>query len=217
MSSLDDGPEIVRFYTRARRFPQLIGKTPDGFKIPGGPYTYTQTIVGAAMIWLGSQILGVWGRFGLIGNFIVLAAVTYGVVFSLGRLPVGGRSPLTAATGLLRAFSTSPHGHLAGRPLRPTSPHRLTTRLTVQGCSGGAPHGTSEPAMAAPQEEVEPVREPAPARQELHGVQKQLAVAPASAVPPPRPSPPATSSGTPARPVPRRPPQRASYRGINGM
>ena len=132
MSSSEDSPEIVRFYTRARRFPQLIGKTPDGFKLPGGPYTYTQAMVGAAMLWLGSSTFGMWGRFGLIGNFIVLIAVTYAVVFALGQLPMGGRSPLSAATGLLRAYSTSSAGHLAGRPFRPRSPRRLSSLVMVQ-------------------------------------------------------------------------------------
>ena len=34
--------EVVKNYTRARKFPQLLGMTPDGKKLPGGPYSYTQ-------------------------------------------------------------------------------------------------------------------------------------------------------------------------------
>ena len=36
----------LKWYTRARKFPQLIGRTPDGTRIPGGPYTYTQVAAG---------------------------------------------------------------------------------------------------------------------------------------------------------------------------
>jgi len=37
MSTREDHHEVVKWYTRARRFPQLIGKTPDGARLWGGP------------------------------------------------------------------------------------------------------------------------------------------------------------------------------------
>ena len=71
-SSSGDGYEVVKWYTRARRFPQLIGKTPDGATIWGGPYTYTQVIAGVAFIVIGSKTTWLWGHFGLLGNALIL-------------------------------------------------------------------------------------------------------------------------------------------------
>ena len=65
-ASSDDRVEVVKWYTRARRFPQLIGKTADGTTIWGGPYTYTQAGVGAAVLIIGSQTIDWWGQFGLV-------------------------------------------------------------------------------------------------------------------------------------------------------
>ncbi len=36
--------ETARFYTKSRRFPKMIGRMTDGSRIPGGPYTLTQTV-----------------------------------------------------------------------------------------------------------------------------------------------------------------------------
>ena len=33
---------VVKMFTKARNFPQLIGKAPDGRKIPGGPYSWAR-------------------------------------------------------------------------------------------------------------------------------------------------------------------------------
>ena len=79
-------PEVVRWYTRARKFPQLLGHT-DGAKIPGGPYTHTQVIGGAVVLVLGAKTMRWWGHAGFIGNVLLLGGATAVVVFGLGRLP----------------------------------------------------------------------------------------------------------------------------------
>lgn len=129
--SSEDDPEVVKWYTRARRFPQLIGKTPDGATIWGGPYTYTQVIIGVLMIVVGAKTTRFWGHFGLIVNALVLFAVTYGVVILLGRLPMGSRNPLTVAAGAVRAISAPPRGNLAGNQIRLRRPHRARSRVVI--------------------------------------------------------------------------------------
>ena len=47
--------EVIRNFTAARKFPQLIGKTPDGKRIAGGPYTLTQGIV-LAIVLIGALL-----------------------------------------------------------------------------------------------------------------------------------------------------------------
>lgn len=174
MSAADDTVEVVKWYTRARRFPTLIGKTPDGMRLWGGPYTYTQVAVGVTLLIVGVRTVNVWGRFGLIGNVLLLAGGTYAAVAAAGRLPIGSRNPLTLVSGLVRALTGPATGRRAGRPLRPRRPYRARGRVIV-GCSPVAtPTPTSTPSRPEP-----PVRRadpPSPARPPaLTGVQRLLA------------------------------------------
>ena len=84
MSDHERDTEVVKWYTRARRFPQLIGRTPDGARIWGGPYTYTQFFGGVAVLVVGAKTVGVWGQFGVIGNALLLLAVAYTVTRGAG-------------------------------------------------------------------------------------------------------------------------------------
>lgn len=131
MSTREDQHEVVKWYTRARRFPQLIGKTPDGARLWGGPYTYTQVIGAAVVIVVGIQTAGLWGQFGLIGNALLLLGVAYTTTLGLGRLPIGSRNPLSVLQGALKSVSTSPAGSYAGRPLKIRQPHRVTSRVVI--------------------------------------------------------------------------------------
>jgi len=128
---VEDGHEVVKWYTRARRFPQLIGKTPDGATIWGGPYTYTQVIAGVAFIVVGSKTTWLWGHFGLIGNALIVLGGAYGLVILLGRLPIGSRNPMTVAAGALRALSSPAQGHLGGSPVRIRRPRTAKSRLVI--------------------------------------------------------------------------------------
>ena len=127
----DEGTEVVKWYTRARRFPQLIGKTPDGATIWGGPYTYTQVIAGAALIVIGSKTTWLWGHFGLLGNAFILLGGAYGLVLLLGRLPIGSRNPLSVGSGALRALTSPPQGHMGGTPVRLRRPRTVRSRLVI--------------------------------------------------------------------------------------
>lgn len=126
-----DSPEVVRWYTRARRFPQLIGKTPTGGSIWGGPYTFTQVGVGVGAIVIGVQTTWLWGHFGLLGNVVILLGVAYGLVVLVGKLPIGSRNPLSMAAGALKAFSAPAQGNLGGVPLRIRRPHHARSRLII--------------------------------------------------------------------------------------
>ena len=155
MSAHEETYEVVKWYTRARRFPQLIGKTPDGAKLWGGPYTYTQVVGAAIVLVVGVNSVGLWGQFGLIANAVILLSSAYGTAVLLGRLPVGSRNPLSVGSGLIHALSFPTHGNFAGRSVRIRRPHRVQTRLII---SHVAPHlfdvrrSSNAPATAAPVE-----------------------------------------------------------------
>lgn len=193
MSGRDESPEIVKWYTRARKFPQLIGKTPDGAKLWGGPYTYTQVVGASVVLVVGLKTISLWGSFGLVGNALVVLGAAYGTALLLGRLPLGSRNPISVGSGILRALSGPAQGVLAGTPLRIRRPHRVRTRLVIRHAvpttatppAEPAVDLTPEPAPSAPVSTLEPVQQrtppaagPAPTtprRPALTGVQRLLA------------------------------------------
>lgn len=93
-----------KWYTRARKFPQLIGRTPDGTRIPWGPYTVTQVLGGIVTCFVTSQILKVWSPGDIVSSAVVLLLVSGSVVFFLGKLPPGMRNPLIYLKGVLKLF-----------------------------------------------------------------------------------------------------------------
>lgn len=147
VSGRDEAPEIVRWYTRARKFPQLIGKTPDGAKLWGGPYTYTQVIGAAVVLVVGLKTISLWGAFGLIGNALLVLGAAYGTALLLGRLPIGSRSPISVGAGVVRALSGPAQGILGGSPLRIRRPHRVRSRLVIRHT---VPTTTGVPTTAVP-------------------------------------------------------------------
>lgn len=178
-------PEVVKWFTAARRFPQLIGKTPDGHILWGGPYTISQVVGGVGVLVGGLRTTSMWGHFGVLGNSALLFVVVFAIVYGLGRLPLGGRSPLTMATHVGRMFIASTSGYYRGRPIAVRRPHRVISRIRIQSppmarpdTSGPEKSGPdapleSAPAPAAP-ESAAPVPRPVAVRP-LSGVQQLLA------------------------------------------
>lgn len=132
MPTPETGPEIVRWYTNARRFPKLIGKTPEGRAIWGGPYTQTQFVVGVLLLFVMSKTTGLWGHFGLIGNISIALGISYGATWGLGRLPMGARNPFSVAAGAYTAMTAPPQGLLAGHKISVAKQTgRGRSRLTI--------------------------------------------------------------------------------------
>lgn len=146
---MSQSPEVVKWYTHARRFPQLIGKLPDGGHIWGGPYTFTQVGVGVAVLAGGAKTIGWWGgQFGPIGSVAVLLGVFAVAVWSTGRLPVGSRNPLSMLLGAWAAFRAPAAGKFAGRKVAIGRPH-LASGGTLVGSPVPLPDAQVEPAAVA--------------------------------------------------------------------
>lgn len=137
---------VGRSYTRARRYPLVIGKLPNGGRIPGGPYTLTQlgVMVGAFLLLVGTR--GLWAHFGLV-NLVLLVGVPYGLAWGVRHARVEGRDPARAALGLLVLYSQPRTGRLAGNPIRRVRPVALRTRFTVTELS--SPDGAAPQALVA--------------------------------------------------------------------
>ena len=134
----DDRFMTGRFYTSARRFKQVLGSLPDGTKIPGGPYTYTQIGVMLGTLVLGWLTRGVWGSGSAIGDLIILIAIAVGAGFVVAKLPTSRRSPLRLL-GSTFALLTHPgpggrwdrrHGPRFARSLKPLVGFHLVARRT---------------------------------------------------------------------------------------
>lgn len=195
--------ETVKYYTRARKFPQLLGRMPDGTKIPGGPYTVQQLIAAILIIVVGGLTIDTWGVFGVFGNIALLFGVAFGAVFLIGRLPMNGRNPLYALLGLYRVINAPASGRYQGRPVRFRRPRRIRSRTSVYlgPLPGTDPWAGLEPGVAAdagrelpdglrrrldraPEPAPEPLAEPVAAAEPavaapLSGVQALLALLPA--------------------------------------
>ncbi|MBE7192164.1 MAG: hypothetical protein INR66_06715 [Gordonia polyisoprenivorans] len=112
-------PEVIRNFTAARKFPQLIGRTPDGKKILGGPYTVTQAVGAAVVIVVLYLTRSWWMGLGLATGGLIAGALLVGTVMGLGRLRPGGRNPLSLVSGLGRmAISTTAPAPVSRRPRR---------------------------------------------------------------------------------------------------
>lgn len=180
--------EVIRWYTRARRFPKFIGKL--GFSdkpLIGGPYPVVGVIGFVVAFIIGANTMELWGGGSLIWNAGLLFGISLGVGFASGKLVVGGRNPVTVLQGSFRAFMSPKHGDFCGRPVRISRPQRVSTRLNILLDSPPAPNtlaveGPNEPASAPKpagatsqplNEPTSPLTPPEP----LTGVQALLAAA----------------------------------------
>lgn len=164
---------LAKWFTSARRFPQLIGRTPDGSQLPGGPYTITQLVVAGVTALVLWNTTWLWARFGMVGNLLVGPAILAGVVFAAGKLPFEMRSPIVIGAGWINALTGATS---TPTPVRLRPPHHagrgqvlmITDPITV-----GAVSARYEPAETAP---TEPDPNPGePGLPALTGVQTLLA------------------------------------------
>lgn len=126
-----EGQETARFYTRGRKIQLLIGTTPQGGKIWGGPYTITQAIGFGAVVLVGWLTMDIWALDEFFINIMILAGVAVGTLYGLGKIPLGARSPIVLANGLYQAISAPRSGTLGGRKIQPMRPVHVIHKVTV--------------------------------------------------------------------------------------
>ncbi|MDN5766104.1 MAG: hypothetical protein L0H78_09835, partial [Humibacillus sp.] len=123
-------PDRLRWYTRARRIPKLMGRTASGGTLIGGPYTLTQFVGGAIALLTMNLTRPLWGGNGL-GDYLVIALVVAVVVFALKFVRTAGRNPLLVAAGRAAGAVAPSYGRQGGRAI--TTPHgqRLASMVNV--------------------------------------------------------------------------------------
>ena len=125
-------PEVVRYYTRARKFPHLVGRLPDGTRLPGGPYTLTQIIGAALVLTIGVKTMSIWGVFGGLVDVGLLLVGSIGALIGLERIRTGARSPVGALLGAYTAAAAPRFGRLNGRTLTRPRVRRLEHRVVFR-------------------------------------------------------------------------------------
>lgn len=110
-----DHSDVGRFYTRSRRFPKLIGRLHDGTRIPGGPYTVTQAILGAVAFGVANLTRSVWGTGSILLDLPVAVGAAWGIAWVAGRIPATRRSLLSVIAGAVRAYTRPGDGSYRGR------------------------------------------------------------------------------------------------------
>lgn len=153
---------VGRCYTKARRAPLVHGvvRSVNGgpnFRLPLGPYTFTQ--LAAIVVSVGLLILSrpLWGGHGL-ADVVVLLAVPFGAAFAMRHLHIDGRNPAAAAASVALMLASPRWGRLHGRPLRPARAQRDDPRVTLD-----APGAENEPTPAPAPGAARPARRDQPA------------------------------------------------------
>ncbi|MEA5456810.1 hypothetical protein SPF06_18970 [Sinomonas sp. JGH33] len=177
MALEEEEVEIARFY-RVSRIPTMVGRLPDGSKIPGGPYTALQFAVLAAMLIGLVTTWGLWAKFGFLGNIAFFLLMLVVPVYLAGMAKTTARSPLILAQGLGRFASASRTGTIDGLPLKFPKPHTAATHALYEaqpaptGLPDPVPPVAPGPAPEQPRRSASPERRPVTALERFQAQSK---------------------------------------------
>lgn len=138
---MSDAPVVMKWFTRVRRIPTLIGKMPSGERIWGGPYRASQLVAfGCVLVaslwsmkWWSKLPFYATGADGQIAAYITCAALAVGAGFIAKQIPDQSQSALVLGSGstrLLTSSSAPRYGNGSAVP-RPPRRRRPTVRVTV--------------------------------------------------------------------------------------
>ncbi len=147
-----------RFYTAARKFQQLIGVTPAGETIPGGPYTVTQFIVGIVILVLGFLTRPLWSQ-GALTDVLFIAVAAVGATYAVGRMPRSRRSIINLINCWITLMTRPRTGTYRGRKL-PSSYSTVKHRKVLPTLVVPAPGSTVEDSHEETTDMQTPQREP---------------------------------------------------------
>lgn len=120
--------EVARFY-RTTKYPKVMGRFYDGTKIPGGPYTMTQGVVGAIALFVALQTSALWARGNILVDLPLGALFVWGAAWIAGRIRVGNRNPAVLLVGLYKATTSPGQGQYNDLPYRAKTPHLVRGRV----------------------------------------------------------------------------------------
>lgn len=149
-NSVDERGEVARFYTRSRRFPKFIGRLHDGTRIPGGPYTVTQAVVGGAVVLIALTTRAQWGTGTILVDVPICLAIAWGAAWAAGRIPSTRRNLMNVIAGGASAALRPGEGRYKDQTFRLQPPHYVggTAVIASRHHSTPAPSEATQPAAA---------------------------------------------------------------------
>jgi hypothetical protein len=135
----------------------MIARLPSGERIPFGPFSIQQVVAAGIMLLTLYKTMGTWAQFGLIINCVIFVSLTWGLVWLIGRIPIGSRNPISVATGVYTAVVAPASGKLDGRAVKIQRPRTVTFTAQL-----AVPPRTREPETAKPAGEPAPKPTPKP-------------------------------------------------------
>ncbi|WP_067889133.1 hypothetical protein [Actinomadura chibensis] len=141
----DQHVRVGRSYTRARRFPWVIGKI-QGWTIPLGPYTATQLGVLIGGLYLLIKTFDLWRRLGVLA--VVVIALPFAATWAVRHAHIDGRTPLRALGGMAALLTEPRCGRIGGRPARDPRPATLGGGVRLSALP--APRPAPRPAVRQP-------------------------------------------------------------------
>lgn len=130
MAEVEHQQDVVKFFTRARRIPQEVGRTHTGEKIPGGPYPIVPFVAAGVVFGVGYKLFELsissgWRPWAL----VIGVAAAAGLVAA--KLDADGRSPVTVVAGLVSAISAPSEGRCGGARVRQRRARVASTQILV--------------------------------------------------------------------------------------
>lgn len=159
MSETSATQRVMRSYTPALKIPKFIGRLKDGTRLPGGPYTMSQFLVGVVVLVVGYLAMPMWVQLlpatssdslRWLLSHIVLVGVAGGVGYLVGYIPAD-TNPMHAVGGMVSGGRPSRYGVSGGRPVDPLpKPCHYRARVLIAGTdvTSPAPARASSPASA---------------------------------------------------------------------
>ncbi|MBT1543200.1 hypothetical protein KK103_15665 [Curtobacterium flaccumfaciens pv. flaccumfaciens] len=125
---------VVRFFTRVRRVPILLGKL-NGWKIPGGPYTLTQMGIGSVVLVVGWNSKPLWGPLTGLTPLLQLGfllAFSAGATWAAGKIPQSNRKLPDLVQDAYGAFTVPASGRYKGALIRLPRPQQVEGVVLMQ-------------------------------------------------------------------------------------
>lgn len=116
--------EVVKVFTPVKRVPIMIGKAPNGRKIPFGPYTLPQVGIGMTLL-LATAIFALAMPINPAASFCTGLAITIVAVFATGLVPYTGVRLTSRVLWLGRLVVVRKPVWTAGSPVAVESGHDI--------------------------------------------------------------------------------------------
>ncbi|WP_188726374.1 hypothetical protein [Pseudoclavibacter endophyticus] len=96
----------------------MIGRLPEGTRLWGGPYTFTQLGVAGAVLSIAAATRAAWSTGSIVIDLLIITGVVWGAAFAARMLPTSRLNPGIVVLSALTCALAPRLGTYRGRPVR---------------------------------------------------------------------------------------------------